>query len=110
MTINRKTGLYPETSWVNTPGRKSAKTCVSIVTELSNVLLRKNTQQKQAKWKVTTMETIFFQPCETAVFGLPFRLRHHLWPANAMPCNPPQTTKFHEAPCHKPPSSMVAIK
>ena len=27
-----------------------------------------------------------------------------------MPFKPPQIIKFHEAPCHKPPSSMVSIE
>src|SRR5258705_11635385 len=27
-----------------------------------------------------------------------------------IPCNAPQTTNVHEAPCHSPPSSMVIIR
>src|ERR1035438_1930880 len=75
---------------------------LTIVSVSANDLLRKGTQQRMTKNKVTThatsggMETLG-EKC----------LVHSLCTAKAQPWSPPQTTKFQLAPCQRPPSNIV---
>ena len=74
----------------------------------ANVSARKKVQQRQTNQKVNGT------PSHPVTRRRPdagdTRALQNRCKINAVPCRPPQITKFHPAPCHKPPSSMVNIK
>ena len=69
---------------------------------------RKKTQATQTYWKVRN--TLSGPKPSRPRSVSPNRRCHIRVPASATPWSPPQITKFHDAPCHSPPSSNVIIK
>src|SRR5690349_18904787 len=76
-------------------------------------VMRKNTQPMQTTWKVSKTDIaennlLSKNPFKTVVF-----CRHWLklrCTIKQSPWKTPQTTKFHAAPCHKPPRAIVKSK
>ena len=69
---------------------------------------RKKIHAKQTRWKVTIRRRHSTQP-PTASSAQP-RSRRNRPIASQSPCNPPQMTNVHAAPCQSPPSSIVASR
>ena len=110
MPIRAKTFQYPTNSWLANSGWKDVKIWLIMEMEPSKVELRKNIQHRHTKWKVINTAATLRQPVLRYCLGRCNKLRKPLCNAKAAPCSPPHTTKFHEAPCHSPPNSMVNTK
>src|SRR5690554_4108308 len=97
--------------------------CENIRWAWAKVSARKKTQQAQTKWNVAT--TPRSRPQEKPGAGgagrrgalgsfARARRARQSWnifvTARAAPCRPPQTTKVQDAPCQRPPRSIVIIR
>ena len=81
----------------------------------ANVGARKKIHAKHTKWNVANTEMTIPIVLSCAFFASPApaappRRDHARLTASAPPWSAPQITKFHDAPCHSPPSTIVAIR
>ena len=108
--ISANTFQYPAISCGKSCGRKVVLIWLIISNEVEKSALRKNIQQKQTKWNVMSTPKKRRTPWLSSPFFRPVSAIQNLCAASATPWNNPQTTKFHEAPCHNPPRNIVIMR